>query len=257
MLHKFSIGLMSGDCHGHGSTVIFYFSKNCFAIRVVCFGSLSFWKIKSSFILLRAKSNIVFLSMSMYWKRSIVPLIRHIRPGPPREKYARTITFLPSCLRVFKTYCVFKLSPIQYLTYRIPSEETRLNFDLPENNTFCQSSLLQCLWALANASRLFRFLELSHSFFWGFRPLKLKTSNLLLTVLALICVSFYSLSPQQYYLHYENDPFRSIDESHDRFSALFSVVFRFSVDRNIYLPLKMYTKLAYKLFSDLFTIFAI
>ena len=188
MLYKFSIDLMSGDCDGHGSAVIFSSSRNCFTTRAVCFGSLSFWKIKSSLILLRAKGNIVFLSMSMYWKRSIIPLIRHIGPGPLREKHAHTITFPLPSLRVFKTLCVFKLSLIRRLTYHILSEEMRLNYDSSENNTFCQSSLVQCLWALANASRLFRFLELSSGFFWAFRPLKLKSSNLLLTVPALICV---------------------------------------------------------------------
>ena len=177
----------------HSSTVIFSSSKHCFTTRAVCFESLSFWKIKSPLMLLRAKGNIVFLSMFMYWKRFIIPLIRHIGPGPLWEKHAHTITFPPICLRIFKTHCVFKLSPIRrlkYYTNRILSEETRLNFDLSENNTFCQSSLVQCSWALANASRLFRFLELSSGFFWGFGPLKLKSSNLLLTVLVLICVSF-------------------------------------------------------------------
>ena len=116
MLHKFSIGLMSGDCDGHGNTVIFSSLKNCFTARAVYFGSLSFWKIKSSLIYLRAKGNIVILSMSMYWKRSIIPLIRHIGPGPPRERHAHTITFPPPCLRVFKTHYVFKLSPIRRLT---------------------------------------------------------------------------------------------------------------------------------------------
>ena len=136
MLHKFSIGLMSGDCDGHDSTVIYSSSKNCFTTPAVCFGSLSFWKMKSPFTLLRAKGNIVFMSMFMYWKQSIIPLIRHIGPGPLREKHAHTITFLPPCLRVFKSHCVFKLSSIRRLTYRITSKETRLNFDSSENNTY-------------------------------------------------------------------------------------------------------------------------
>ena len=153
MLRKLSIGLMSGDCDGHGNTVIFSSSKNCFATRAVCFGSLTVWKIKSSLLLLRVKGNRVL---------EYVHVLKMVRleknTSIPYRFYHHTILYY--------------------------NDDTT-----SDNNTFCQSSLAQCLWVLANASRLFRFLGLSSGFFWCFRPLKLKSSNLLLTVLALICIS--------------------------------------------------------------------
>ncbi|KAG9463069.1 hypothetical protein GDO78_022510 [Eleutherodactylus coqui] len=45
-LHKFSMGLRSGDWLGHSMTLMCFFLIHSFVALAVCFGSLSCWKTK-------------------------------------------------------------------------------------------------------------------------------------------------------------------------------------------------------------------
>ncbi len=86
-LYRFSIGLMSGDWLGHSRTLMCFFLSHSFVALVVCFGSLSCWKLhpRPIFSVLaegrRFSSNILW-----YLAPSIGPSMRRSHPVPLAEK---------------------------------------------------------------------------------------------------------------------------------------------------------------------------
>ncbi len=100
-LYRFSIGLTSGDWLGHSRTLMCFFLSHSFVALVVCFGSLSCWKLhpRPIFSVLaegrRFSSNILW-----YLAPSIGPSMRRSHPVPLAEKQLQNMMFPPPCLTV-------------------------------------------------------------------------------------------------------------------------------------------------------------
>ncbi len=99
-LHRFSMGLRSGDWLGHSRTFICLFLSHSFVSLAVCFGSLSWW----SKTLIHDPFSMPWLA-SMPWPwcylaPPIVPLMWCSCPVPLAEKHPQSIMFPPPCLTV-------------------------------------------------------------------------------------------------------------------------------------------------------------
>ncbi len=96
-LHRFSMGLRSGDWLGHSRTLMCFFLSHSFVALTVCFGSLACWNTHP-----RPIFNALAGSMPWPWRYmapSIVPLMRCSCPVPLAEN-TPSIMFPPPCLTV-------------------------------------------------------------------------------------------------------------------------------------------------------------
>ncbi len=97
-LHRFSMGLRSGDWLAHSRTIMCFFLSHSFVALAVCFGSLSCWNTHPRPIFnalaegRRFSSNIICTSIgpSMQWSR----------PVPLAEKQPQSMMFPRPCLTV-------------------------------------------------------------------------------------------------------------------------------------------------------------
>ncbi len=77
-LHRFSMGLRSGDWLGHSRTLMCFFLSHSFVALAVCFGSLSCWKThpRPIFSVLaegrRFSSNILRYMAPVHWPLNVV-----------------------------------------------------------------------------------------------------------------------------------------------------------------------------------------
>ena len=100
-LHRFSMGLRSGDWLVHSMTLMCFFLSHSLIPLSICFGSLSCWKTHP-----RPISNVVAerrrLSpkISLYMAPSILISMRWSRPVPLAEKTPQSLMFPPPCLTV-------------------------------------------------------------------------------------------------------------------------------------------------------------
>ncbi len=91
-LHRFYMGLRSGDWLGHSRTLMCFFLSHSFVALTVCFGLLSCW-------------NTIHNPFSMPWPwrymaRPSSHLMQCSCPVPFTEQHAQSILFPPPCLTV-------------------------------------------------------------------------------------------------------------------------------------------------------------
>uniref|UniRef100_A0A8C6P5Q3 Transposase Tc1-like domain-containing protein n=1 Tax=Nothobranchius furzeri TaxID=105023 RepID=A0A8C6P5Q3_NOTFU len=153
-LHRFSMGLRSGDWLGHSRTFKCFLRSHSFVARAVCLGSLSCWKTQPRFIFKALTDGRRFwLRISRYMAPFILSLTRISRPVPLAEKQPQSMMFPPPCFTVGMVFLgcnsVFFFLQIQRVEF-IPKSSTLVSSD---HMTFSQSSAVSSMCSLANFRR--------------------------------------------------------------------------------------------------------
>ncbi len=100
-LHRFSMGLRSGDWLGHSRTLKCFLRSHSFVARAVCLGSLSCWKTQPRFIFNALADGKRFsLKISRYMAPFILSFTQISRPGPFAKKQPQSMMFPPPCFTV-------------------------------------------------------------------------------------------------------------------------------------------------------------
>jgi len=86
-LHRFSMGLRSGDWLGHSRTLMCFFLSHSFVALAVCFGSLSCWKTHPRPIF---NALAGFNAWPWWHMTSIIPSVRCSCPVPFAEKHPKS-----------------------------------------------------------------------------------------------------------------------------------------------------------------------